>query len=239
MSRRHAEELIEQGRVSIDGRIARIGDRADPDQVVIAVDGVPIPTREDLVYVLLNKPEGVISTAHDPQGRRTVVDLVPSAHRLYPVGRLDVNSGGLLLLTNDGTLANLITHPRYGVEKTYVALVAGTPGRGMLRRLVGGVELDDGVARALRARVVSSHRDRSQVEIVMAEGRKREVRRMLEALGHPVRALMRVGIGPIADSHLPSGSWRHLTTAEVQSLYAAAGATWQDAPAIIEQDGEL
>ncbi|MGA9596986.1 MAG: pseudouridine synthase [Acidimicrobiia bacterium] len=236
MSRRGAEELIREGRVSIDGRVARLGDRADPAVAVVTIDGVPLPTKTGLVYVLLNKPEGVISTAHDPQGRATVVDLVPGEHRLYPVGRLDAGSSGLLLMTNDGTLANLVTHPRYEVEKTYVALVAGTPGRGVLRQLVAGVELDDGVARAVRARVISSHRDRSQLEVVMAEGRKREVRRMLDALGHEVHGLVRVGIGPVSDATLKPGSWRYLTVEEVRSLYAAAGATWQDAPTMMEQD---
>lgn len=151
MSRRNAEDLIKQGRVTIDGQVARLGDRGDPARVVVAIDGVPLPTRPELIYVLLNKPEGVISTADDPQGRPTVVDLVDVGTRLYPVGRLDATSSGLLLMTNDGTLANLVTHPRYGVEKTYVALVDGDPGREAIRALLDGVELEDGLARAARA----------------------------------------------------------------------------------------
>jgi len=236
MSRRSAEDLIRQGRVTIDGRVAVLGDRGDAESVVVAIDGVPIPTRAGLVYVLLNKPEGVISTASDPQGRQTVVDLVDAGTRLYPVGRLDAGSSGLLLMTNDGTLANLVTHPRYGVEKTYVALVRGVPGKEAIRALLAGVVLEDGTARAARARLVAGHKDRAQLELVMTEGRKREVRRMLEAVGYPVLALVRVAIGPVADPELAAGSWRRLTIKEVSALYAAAGATWEDAPAMMEGD---
>lgn len=230
MSRRQAEELIEQGRVAIDGRVARLGDRGDADLVVVTIDGVPIPTKPDLVYVLLNKPEGTISTASDPQGRPTVVDLVDAGTRLYPVGRLDADSSGLLLMTNDGTLTNLVTHPRYGVEKTYVVMVDGTPTRAIAAALVAGVELTDGVAYAVRARILTSHRGRAQLELVLTEGRKREVRRMLEHLGFPVIGLTRTAIGPVSDAQLSPGEWRHLSSEEVQALYAAAGATWQDAP---------
>lgn len=143
MSRRAAEELIAQGRVTVDGRPARIGERVDPETQEVAVDGRPIPIRPGLVTYLLYKPVGVISTADDPQGRRTVVDLVPPEPRVYPVGRLDADSEGLILLTNDGRLANLVTHPRYGIEKTYLVLVLGGPGR-WVDQLVEGVELDDG-----------------------------------------------------------------------------------------------
>lgn len=236
MSRRNAEDLIREGRVTIDGRVAQLGDRGDPDKVVVAIDGVPLPTRPDLVYVLLNKPEGVISTASDPQGRPTVVDLVDAGTRLYPVGRLDADSSGLLLMTNDGTLANLVTHPRYGVEKTYIVMVSRTPGRGVVRKLLQGVVLEDGIAKANRVRVVAGHGNRAQLEVVMTEGRKREVRRMLEALGYPVLALVRVSIGPVTDARLEPGSWRKLSIDEVKALYAAAGATWQDAPAMMEGD---
>jgi 23S rRNA pseudouridine2605 synthase len=190
----------------------------------------------DLVYVLLNKPEAVISTVHDPEGRPTVVDMVELPTRLYPVGRLDAGSTGLLLMTNDGTLANLVTHPRYGIEKTYVALVSGTPGKDVLGSLVAGVTLDDGVARATRARVLGRHKDRTRLEVVMTEGRKREVRRMLDAVGFPVSALTRVAIGPLADRKLEPGSWRYLTPEEVQRLYTAAGATWQDAPVMMKDE---
>lgn len=221
MSRRAAEELIAQGRVTVDGRPARIGQRVDPETQEVAVDGKPIPIRPGLVWYLLYKPVGVISTADDPQGRRTVVDLVPSEPRVYPVGRLDADSEGLIVLTNDGRLANYLTHPRYGVEKTYLVLVEGRPGK-WVDQLTGGVELDDGMAAARRARVVDTLKGRTLVEIVMTEGRKREIRRMCSALGHEVVRLVRTAIGPISDRQLKPGTWRHLEPEEVAALYAAA-----------------
>jgi 23S rRNA pseudouridine2605 synthase len=237
MSRRSAEDLIRAGRVQVDGRVAVLGDRADPQQSTITIDGVPLPLRPDLAYVLLNKPKDVISTMNDPQRRKTVADLVAGAGtRLYPVGRLDADSEGLLLMTNDGTLANLITHPSNQVAKTYLARVEGVPGRAALRSLEAGVTLDDGPARAVAARLVDSYQAESLVEVVMAEGRKREVRRMLEKIGHPVIRLVRTAIGPLRDQSLAPGEWRRLSVDEVHALYAAAGATWQDAPSI-EEDG--
>ncbi len=158
MSRRKAEDLIRAGRVTIDGRVAVLGDRGDPSATNVAIDGVPLPVRADLAYVLLNKPPGVISTADDPQGRPTVVDLVGGEARLYPVGRLDASSEGLILLTNDGTLANLVTHPRYEVEKAYLAMVEGAPGKGVTKAMVDGVELEDGVARAVAASIKDRHK---------------------------------------------------------------------------------
>jgi 23S rRNA pseudouridine2605 synthase len=237
MSRRSAEELIKQRRVTIDGEVAVLGDRGNPNEVVVAVDGVPIPVRPDLVYVLLNKPETVISTVSDPQGRETVVDLVDVGTRLYPVGRLDADSEGLLLMTNDGTLANLVTHPRYQVKKVYLALVKGTPGAPALRRLTEGIELEDGLARAMSVKVKDRHKSQTLLEIVLTEGKKREIRRMMSEVGHPVRRLVRTAVGPIRDAQLEPGSWRHLSIEEVQALYTDAGATWQDAPAIIDEDG--
>ena len=231
MSRRRAEDLIREGRVTIDGRVAVLGDRGDPEAANIAIDGVPLPVRPDLVYLLLNKPQGVISSAHDPQGRPTVVDLADAATRVYPVGRLDVESEGLLLLTNDGTLADLITHPRNQVTKTYLARVEGSPEPASLRSLVSGVVLDDGPARAKSARIIDAYKEESLVELVMTEGRKREVRRMLASIGHEVRRLVRTAIGPLRDAQLVPGAVRHLTVDEVRSLYSAAGATWHDAPA--------
>ncbi len=235
MSRRRAEDLIRQGRVTLDGQTAVLGDRGDATEVVVAIDGVPIPLKAELVYVLLNKPETVISTASDPQGRETVVDLVDVGTRVYPVGRLDADSEGLLLMTNDGTLANLVTHPRYQVKKVYLALVKGSAGAGVVRRLTEGVELDDGMARAGHVKVKDSHKARTMLEIVMTEGRKREIRRMLADVGHPVLRLVRIAIGPIRDAQLEPGSWRHLTIEEVQSLYSDAGATWHDAPTVIDE----
>jgi 23S rRNA pseudouridine2605 synthase len=229
--------MIRAGRVTVDGRVATIGEQADPVTARIAVDGVPLPVRPGLTYVLVNKPPGVISAATDPQGRPTVVGLVAASTRLYPVGRLDADSEGLILLTNDGTLTNLVTHPSGGVTKTYVARVAGSPGTKTMRRLQTGVELDDGPARALAARVVDRGLDSSMVELVMGEGRNREVRRLLVAVGHEVLQLVRTAIGPLRDRELRPGSWRALTTAEVRSLYAAAGATWEDAPEPLREEG--
>jgi 23S rRNA pseudouridine2605 synthase len=236
MSRRRAEDLIRDGRVTLDGRVAILGDRADRGSAVIAIDGVPVPVRAGLVYYLLNKPRGVISTADDPRGRKSVVDMVDTPHRVYPVGRLDADSEGLLILTNDGTLANLITHPRYEVAKTYLARVAGRPSPAVLRALEGGVELEDGMARARSAKLIGRHGEEALVEIVMAEGRKREVRRMMDHIGHPVHRLVRIAIGPLRDSKLAPGASRALTVHEVRSLYTAAGATWEDAAAEDEQE---
>lgn len=239
MSRRRAEDMIRQGRVTLEGEVAVLGDRCDPLVARVTVDGVPLPVRADLVYVLLNKPLGVISTSHDPQGRQTVVDLVDVGTRVYPVGRLDADSQGLLILTNDGSLTNLVTHPSYQVTKTYMALVEGNPGSTAMRRLAEGVDLDDGIARAVTARIVDRYKSQSLVEIVLAEGRNREVRRMLAAVEHDVAQLVRTAIGSIRDSALEPGAWRMLTLDEVRSLYSDAGAEWHDAPqVVVEEDTE-
>jgi len=220
--------MIRQGRVSVDGERATIGQKVDPDHAAVEVDGVPLPVRPGLVYYLLYKPPGVISTASDTHGRSTVLDLVPDDVRVYPVGRLDADSEGLILLTNDGDLTNLVTHPRFGVEKTYVALVEGVPNRGALVALRSGVGLEDGIARAVSARVTGQSGGRALVEIVMTEGRKREVRRMFTAVGHDVDRLVRTAIGPVRDQHLSSGEWRLLSFDEVRALYSAASGSWDD-----------
>ena len=163
-----------------------------------------------------------MSTADDPQGRRTVVDLVPSSTRVYPAGRLDADSEGLIILTNDGALTERLTHPRFGVTKTYLAEVDGAVGERVIGRLTAGVDLEDGPARAVAARLVDVSAGRSLVTVVMAEGRKREVRRMFDLLDHPVRRLVREAIGPLRDRKLKPGEWRALTTAEVRSLYASS-----------------
>jgi 23S rRNA pseudouridine2605 synthase len=186
------------------------------------VDGLPLPVRPGLAYYLVYKPVGVISTATDPHGRRTVVDLVPAGTRLYPVGRLDADSEGLIVVTNDGDLANVLTHPRYGIRKTYVARVVGHPTAATLRSITSGIELEDGTSRAERARVMSRSEAESLVEVVMIEGRNREVRRLFAAVGHEVTALVRTAIGPIRDPHLVAGAWRSLTIEEVRSVHAAA-----------------
>jgi 23S rRNA pseudouridine2605 synthase len=181
-----------------------------------------------LVHYVAYKPVDVISTVSDTHGRRTVVDLVPATPRVYPVGRLDADSEGLLILTNDGALTELLTHPRFGVTKTYVVMVDGVPSAAVMRTLESGVELDDGPARAKSVRILDAHGGATLLELVMTEGRKREVRRMLDAVGHKVRRLVRTAIGPLRDTELSAGSWRPLTIHEIRSLYSAAGSTWED-----------
>ncbi len=214
--------MIRAGRVTVDGAPATIGQQVDPETVHIEVDGIPLPVRPGLVYYLLYKPEGVVTTVSDPQGRPTVIDLVPADVRVHPVGRLDLDSQGLLVLTNDGDLTHRLTHPRFGVPKTYLATVTGRPAAADLRRLVSGVELDDGPATALSANAKGSHGDATHVEVVIAEGRNREVRRMFDAIGHPVVHLVRTAVGPVRDRDLAPGTWRPLRVDEVRSLYAAA-----------------
>lgn len=207
----------------MDGVTAHVGQKVDEATALVAVDGIPVPVRSDLVFYLLYKPAGVVTTASDPQGRPIVLDLVPEAPRVFPAGRLDAETEGLLILTNDGDFAHLLTHPRYGITKTYVAAVEGAPGTGAVRSLTRGVDLEDGPARAIAARVVAGGSGETLVEVVMGEGRKREVRRMLAAIGHPVRRLVRVGIGPLRDRALKPGTWRHLTVEEIRAFYASAG----------------
>jgi 23S rRNA pseudouridine2605 synthase len=221
-SRRACEALIAAGRVAVDGEVATLGQRVDPAHVRVTVDGVPVVIASDVVHWLLNKPAGHVTTARDPQGRPTVLDLVPAQPRVFPVGRLDRDTEGLLVMTNDGDLAQLLTHPRHGVEKEYLAEVDGTPAPGALRRLREGVVLDDGVTQPARVQLVQQRGGGSALSITIHEGRKRQVRRMCEAVGHPVRRLVRVRIGPVADRALRPGTWRVLTPAEVRGLYAAA-----------------
>ena len=216
-SRRVCEDLIGEGRVRVDGEMAVLGRRVDPETALIEVDGAPVGVRPDLVHYVLNKPAGVVTTADDPQGRPTVVGLVPNEPRVFPVGRLDVDTEGLLLLTNDGELAHRLTHPSYGVEKEYVAEVEGLPTRAVLRRLREGVELDDGPTAPARATLI----DPSVVRLTIHEGRNRQVRRMCEAVGHSVVRLVRTRIGPLADRSLAPGAWRELTGDEVRSLQRA------------------
>jgi pseudouridine synthase len=222
-SRRSCEELIAAGRVAVDGQVVRLGAKVDPLTQIVTVDGERVPTNPSLVYFLLNKPSGVVTTVTDPQGRATVMDLVPANPRVYPVGRLDRDTEGLLLLTNDGELANRLSHPSYEVEKTYVAQIRGPLKRHAIRALLNGVELDDGPARARSVRELGSAGDRTLVELVLAEGRKREVRRMLAAVDVPLERLARVKIGPLSLGDIGSGKFRPLTGAEVRALYAAVG----------------
>ena len=220
MSRRAAEDLIAAGRVTVDGKVAAIGDRVDPATQRVAVDGAQIPVRPGMVTYLVYKPVGVISTTSDPQQRRTVTDLVPAEPRVYPVGRLDADSEGLILLTNDGDLAELVMHPSHGMSKTYLVMVEGAPGA-WVDQLVKGVQLDDGPAFALSARVIDTSTGRTLVEMEMGEGRNREIRRMCEVLGRVVTRLVRTAVGPLTDRDLKPGEWRDLTPEEVSRLYRA------------------
>lgn len=217
-SRRVCEDLIDRGRVKVNGERADLGRRVDPEHDVVEVDGAQIGVKAGLVHYLLNKPAGVVTTASDPQGRPTVVELVPDDPRVFPVGRLDVDSEGLLLLTNDGDLTHRLTHPSFGVEKEYLVAVQGEPHRGALRRLREGIELEDGMTAPAK---VASMGD-SLLRITIHEGRNRQVRRMCEAIGHPVLRLVRSRIGPLTDRTLAPGAWRALTQDEVRGLERAA-----------------
>ena len=206
------------GRVRVNGEVASLGDRIDPEVDLVEVDGRPAPVKAGLVYYLLNKPAGVVSTAKDTHGRPTVVELVPAEPRVYPVGRLDAETEGLLLLTNDGELTNRLTHPRYGVEKEYLATVHPAPvPPGALRLLRDGVELDDGPTAPARV----SQPEPGLLRLTIHEGRNRQVRRMCEAVGHRVERLVRVRIGPLTDRRLRPGEWRPLSDAEVRQLIEA------------------
>jgi 23S rRNA pseudouridine2605 synthase len=216
-SRRVCEDLIADERVTVNGAVAVLGRRVDVEHDLIEVDGAAIPVKPGLVHYLLHKPVGVVSTADDPQGRPTVVDLVPGEPRVFPVGRLDQDSEGLLLLTNDGELTHRLTHPSFGVEKEYLAHVTGSPSRGAVRRLREGIELEDGMTAPAEAALVAP----GLVRITLHEGRNRQVRRMCDAIGHPVERLVRVRIGPIRDRKLKPGHWRELTQDEVLSLERA------------------
>ena len=222
-SRRVCEGLIAEGRISVNGRTATLGDKADPKVDVIAIDGERIHVNTDLVYLLFNKPAGVVTTANDPEGRPTVIDYVPANPRVFPVGRLDQDTTGLLLLTNDGELANRVTHPRYEIEKTYMVQIRGPVSRKHLHQLLNGVELDDGPAKARKANLKIADQTRSLLEIVIAEVRNREVRRMMKAVGLELEQLVRVRIGPIHLGDIGPGKVRPLNGKEVRELYAAVG----------------
>jgi 23S rRNA pseudouridine2605 synthase len=223
-SRRAAEKLIVQGRVSVNGRAVReLGTKADPSNDDIRVDGRRIRSSERPRYVLLNKPRGYVTTRSDPQRRPTVIDLLKGMKEyVYPVGRLDYDTEGLLLLTNDGQLAAHLTHPRHGIERTYEARVAGMPDDRALEKLRKGIPLDG--RRTLPADVVLLNKGKGDSDgilvVTIREGRNRQVRRMCDAIGHPVQRLKRTRIGPIADRRLPSGAWRDLTADEVRKLKA-------------------
>ena len=225
-SRRAAESLIAEGRVSVNGStVHELGTKADADQDDVRVDGRRVRGAESKRYILLNKPAGFVSTRSDPQRRPTVIDLLRGVREyVYPVGRLDYDTEGLLLLTNDGDLAAKLTHPRHGVERTYRATVAGVPDETALRRMRDGIPLDGVRTLPAEVTVASAARDGryATLRLTIREGRNRQVRRMCEAVGHPVRTLVRTGIGPLTGGRLPEGAWRELTDAEVRTLQALA-----------------
>ncbi len=229
-SRRACEALIAQGRVEVDGRVVRQqGVRVDPSSAVIKVDGLRITVPEaEKVYLALNKPAGVLSTMSDDRGRMTLTELLPdrvreSGTRLFHVGRLDADTEGLLLLTNDGELAHRLAHPSYEVPKTYLAEIAAPVPRDLGKRLRAGLELDDGPARVDSFKVVDSAGNRALVELVLHEGRNRIVRRLMDAAGHPVQRLIRTGVGPVVLGELRPGKTRPLTSQESGRLYQAVG----------------
>lgn len=222
-SRRGSEELIKAGRVEVNGRPASLGDKVDPEQDEVRVDGVRVSVDPGLRYVALHKPKGVTTTMRDRHAERDLRDYLPEGPRVFPVGRLDRDTEGLLLLTNDGDLAHRLAHPRHGVEKEYLAEVDGSPTPARIGRLRRGVELDDGIAKAVDARSVGRAGGRFAVRVVMTEGRKREVRRMLEAVGLPVRRLIRTRVGPVRLGRMKAGELRDLSHDEVRDLYRTAG----------------
>jgi len=224
-SRRACEDLIAKGRVSVDGAVVREqGMRVDPDRVVIRVDDMRINTSSTRTYLALNKPRGMVTAMTDPQGRPTVGDLVEQrTDRVFHVGRLDADTEGLLLLTNDGELAHRLTHPSYEVPKTYLAEVLGPVARDVGRRLKAGVDLEDGMARVDEFRLVSSSGNRVMLELVLHEGRKHIVRRLLEEVGHPVQRLVRTSIGPVHLGDMRAGKIRTLLPEELSALFAAVG----------------
>ena len=223
-SRRANEKLIRQGRVRVNRRVATLGDKADPARDRITVDGEPL-TFEERLYIMLNKPRGVLSSTEDEleEGRTTVTDLVPVDTHIYPVGRLDKPSEGLILLTNDGKLAHRLTHPRYEHEKVYEVTVEGRPKVAVLELWRQGVLLDEKMTAPAGVEVIELGDESTDLRITLREGRKRQIRRVAAMLGHPVRRLVRTHIGPLALGDLRSGAWRHLTATEVKALQKAAG----------------
>ena len=220
-SRRGCEAFIEEGRVAVDGETATLGDKADPERQRITLDGKPIRGAREEIYIMLNKPRGVISTVDDPRGRRTVLDLVPIDKRIYPVGRLDANSEGLILLTNDGELTHRLTHPRYEHTRVYRVRVQDAPSRETLRRWQRGITLDGERVRFDVVRVEHSARGKSWLHVEVHEGRKHLVRRMVAALGHPADRLVREEMGPLRLGDLPPGRWRRLHPHEIRTLKRA------------------
>ena len=216
-SRRKAEELIQQGKVTVNGIVATLGESADPDVDTVLVDGAPLPTAAAPVYIMLHKPRGFVTTMSDEKGRRDVTQLVDCGTRVYPVGRLDMDSEGLIILTNDGALADRLMHPRAEVDKVYEVWVTGFAA-GREKLLERRIELDGYLIRQPKARLLSVKGDQARLYVTIHEGRNRQVRRMCEAAGLTVTRLRRVGEGSLRLGDLPKGKWRHLTPEEVRSL---------------------
>jgi len=233
-SRRQSEELISQGRVEVNGqKVTQLGVKVNPLEDVILLDGKPINQEESKVYFLLNKPGGYLSSAKDPQGRPTVLDFFPAVpQRIYPVGRLDLDTEGLLLLTNDGELTHALTHPSHEISKIYLARVQGIPNKEALRRFAQGLELEDGLTAPAKVAVREISNRNALLEIEIHEGRNRQVRRMCEAIGHPILYLKRVKVGSLELGELPKGSFRPLNNREIKELKklltkrTAKGGSW-------------
>ena len=220
-SRRASEAYLTAGRVTVNGEAAQLGQRADPETDVICVDGVPVKTTPKPIYVMLNKPRGYVTTVSDEQGRKTVMDLLRGiAGRIYPVGRLDMDSEGLLLLTNDGDLTYKLTHPKHDVEKTYIAKLYGVPDEGALQKFRRGVVIDGRKTKPAKIQILEREKDGRfcTAEIVIHEGRNRQVRKMCESIKHPVAQLQRVATGELTLGELPKGKYRHLTEKEIRYL---------------------
>ena len=224
-SRRQAEELLRQGRVEVNGRTAGLGDQADPEIDQVCVDGSPLAKKTTERVLLLNKPPGVISSCHDPQGRETVLDLIPPDLRqgLHPVGRLDADSRGALLLSNQGELTLKLTHPRYAHSKTYRVTLSGTPSRSRLQRWRQGVELDGSRTLPASVTLLHSQGDHSVLEVILREGRNRQIRRIASLLGYAVLDLQRVAIGGLALGSIEEGCWRELSRQEWRRLISTQG----------------
>ncbi len=223
-SRRNAEEFVRSGRVSVNGKIIREpGFRVETEKDNVCIDGEKIHLKNRHKYIILNKPGGFLTTSKDDFGRKTVVDLIGAESRVFPVGRLDRDTTGILLLTDDGELAHRLTHPRYKVEKTYRAWVKGNPARGNIERFKTGVILDDGDRVKGDARVIKNRQDRSLLEITVHQGKKRQIKRMCKAIGHPVQQLNRIKFGDLTVDGMAEGEWRELTRHEIKKLYDRVG----------------
>lgn len=226
-SRRQCEELIELGRVEVDGKIVtKLGTTVDPNINKVHVDGVELK-KQKLVYYAVNKPIGFVTTNSDPQGRSRVIDLVPNSERVFPVGRLDRNSEGLILLTNDGDLAQQLTHPKFGVRKIYRVTVAGKVDGETMKQMRRGIFIAEGRVSVEGAKILKSRSRSTELEIVLREGKNREIRRILARLGHKVQHLRRIAVGPLRLGDLPAGAYRPLTRTDVQKLYSAVDETAQ------------